>query len=77
MRLTAKGCAYHRFIDLNGADWPAEGDAAIDLPHVSRLSLPGACGASAIAVLIFKDDRITKVGESVRYFAVYEFAIVN
>jgi hypothetical protein len=48
----------------NGAGWPAA-DVAVDFNFVQRPPPPGACGASAIAVLHFVNDRVAQVSEDI------------
>jgi hypothetical protein len=43
--------------------WPARGDVAIDFAYAARTPPEGACGAHALAVLIFQDERIAKISE--------------
>jgi hypothetical protein len=48
-----------------GSGWPARDDVAIDFNFVQRPPPPGTCGASAIAILHFVNDRVAQVTEDV------------
>jgi hypothetical protein len=48
-----------------GSAWPTVGDVAIDFNFVQRSPPPGTCGASAIAILRFVNDRVAQVTDDI------------